>query len=312
MIPRDKITKIYFLIFFSAFFDFIEFTLSASYLNKFVNLSSSLESRLSGILTISSALFFYYILKLPIFRHQYFSLLIIGICLIIVIISEFFFQEINFFLTYDLFIAALLVIFSIHLFNSFLDSIEKYLFEYDYFNPFKTLMWEGIFGLGITLIYHFYDSPLNDISNFYKKNGLDKLIILIILFVLYVILCGGRNVFRIITNKIYSPMAKTLTDYILNPIYIIIDFARGKDFLSKENLRIPYFILNLIVSFIITICGCVYNEFIILFCFKFEYETHNQIAIRASFIPKDISALQDDMTTDDDITSMNDMNSVLN
>ena len=107
-------------------------------------------------------------------------------------------------------------------------------------------------------------------------------------------------------------MAKTLTDYILNPIYIIIDFARGKDFLSKENLRIPYFILNLIISFIITICGCVYNEFIILFCFKFEYETHNQITIRASFIPKDISALQDDMTTDDDITSMNDMNSVLN
>ena len=313
LIPRDKIAKIYILIFFTAFFDFIEFTLSASYLNKFVNLSGSLESRLSGILTISSALFFYYVLKLPIFKHQYFSLLIIGFCLIIVIITEFFFQKINIFISYGLFIQALLVIFAIHLFNSLLDSIEKYLFEYDYFNPFKTLMWEGIFGFIITLIYHFYDNPLNDIKKFYINKEIEDLIVLIILFIIYVILCGGRNVFRIITNKIYSPMAKTLTDYFLNPIYIIIDFARGKDFLIEDSLRIPYFIINLIISFIITICGCVYNEFIVLFCFKFEYETHDQIAMRASFFLREFSASSDDNSIEaNSDNNTNDINSMLN
>ena len=312
LVPRDRTRKIYVLIFFTAFFDFIEFTLSASCLNKFVNISGSLESRLSGILTISAALFFYYVLKLPIFKHQYFSLLIIGFCLILVIITEFFFQKINIFITYKLFIPALLVIFAIHLFNSFLDSIEKYLFEYDYFNPFKTLMWEGIFGVIITLIYHFYDNPLNDIKKFYENKGLDDLIILIILFILYVILCGGRNAFRIITNKIYSPMAKTLTDYFLNPIYITIDFARGKDFLSEESLRIPYFIINLVISFIITICGCVYNEFIVLFCFKFEYDTHDQIAMRASLFLKDISSFPDDNSIEGNDNNINDINYMLN
>ena len=91
--PPDHIIKIYALI--SSIFDFVEFTLSVFYLPKFYKLSKSLESRLSGILTISSALFFYYVLKFQIYSHQFFSLLIIGICLIIVIISEFFFQDIK-------------------------------------------------------------------------------------------------------------------------------------------------------------------------------------------------------------------------
>ena len=91
---HDKAVKLYLLIFFASFFDFVGFTLSVSYLSKFYNISSSLESRLSGILTISSALFFYYLLKLPIYRHQFLSLLIIGICLILVIGTEFIFQKV--------------------------------------------------------------------------------------------------------------------------------------------------------------------------------------------------------------------------
>ena len=76
LVPPDSKTKIYFLLFFASFFDFIEFTLSMYTLQKFVGASPSLQSRLSGILTISSALFFYYVLKFQIFKHQFFSLLI--------------------------------------------------------------------------------------------------------------------------------------------------------------------------------------------------------------------------------------------
>ena len=305
MIAPDNIYKIYILIFFSAFFDFIEFTLSVSYLKKFANLSPSLQSRLSGILTISSALFFYYVLKLPIFKHQFFSLLIIVICLIMIIVSEFFFQKINIFLSYGLFIQALIIIFAIHFFNSLLDSIEKYLFEYDFLNPFKILLWEGIFGLGITLIYYCIDSPLNDIIKFYNPDEPGNFILLICLLFIYIFLCGGRNVFRIATNKIYSPMAKTLTDYILNPVYNIIDFARGKDFLSEDNLRIPYFIINLIASFIISICGCVYNEFIVLFCCKLEFDTHDQITRRATLFTKNESESSSENNSDESEDSNN-------
>ena len=167
--PPDHIIKIYALIFISSIFDFVEFTLSVFYLPKFYKLSGSLESRLSGILTISSALFFCYVLKFQIYSHQFFSLLIIGICLIIVIISEFFFQDINIFLSYGYFILGLVTIFFIHLFNSLFDSIEKYLFEYDLYDPFKTLMWEGIFGFLVTLIYFFIENPLDDIIFYYKN-----------------------------------------------------------------------------------------------------------------------------------------------
>ena len=91
----DNVFILYILLFITAFYDFVEFTLSVSYLGKFYNISGSLESRLGGILTISAALFFYFLLKFQIFKHQFFSLLTIGICLILVIISEFIFQEID-------------------------------------------------------------------------------------------------------------------------------------------------------------------------------------------------------------------------
>ena len=292
----DNVFILYILLFITAFYDFVEFTLSVSYLGKFYNISGSLESRLGGILTISAALFFYFLLKFQIFKHQFFSLLTIGICLILVIISEFIFQEIDIFLSYGKFVGALFIIFLIHFFNSLLDSIEKYLFEYDYFNPFKTLMWEGFFGTIITLIYCFIDNYFNKLVIYYNNKSTGKFVGLIFLLFLYIILCEGRNAFRVVTNKIYSPMVKSLTDYLLNPIYDIIEFSRGKDYLSFGKRNIGYFIINLILSLIITICGCVYNEFIVLFCCKLEYNTHHEISQRASIVLENI----DDNFDDDD------------
>ena len=294
---HDKVVKLYLLIFFASFFDFVEFTLSVSYLSKFYNISSSLESRLSGILTISSALFFYYILKLEIFRHQFLSLLIIGICLILVIGAEFSFQKVNMFLAYGKFIGALFIIFLIHFFNSLIYSIEKYLFQYNYFNTFITLMWEGVFGIIITLIYCSIDNYFKDLIDYYKSKSKDNFIGLIFLLFLYIILCGGRNAFRVTTNKVYSPIAKSLTDYLLNPIYNIIEFSRKKDFVIGRKRNVLYFITNFIVSFVITICGCVYNEFIVLFCCKLEYNTHHEITRRASILLEDI--IEDDNLDDD-------------
>ena len=148
---------------------------------------------------------------------------------------------------------------------------------------------EGVFGIIITLIYCSIDNYFKDLIDYYKSKSKDNFIGLIFLLFLYIILCGGRNAFRVITNKVYSPIAKTLTDYLLNPIYNIIEFSRKKDFVIGRKKNVLYFITNFIVSFVITICGCVYNEFIVLFCCKLEYNTHHEITRRASILLEDIT-----------------------
>jgi len=278
----DSRIKILCLIFFAGYFDFIEFILSTNYIPKFIKSSGSLESRLGGILTISSALFFYYLLKFPIFRHQFFSLLIIGICLIIVVISEFIFQEINIFLTYGDFLLKILLIFFVHFFNSLLDSSEKYIVEYDFVNYFEVLYLEGLFGFVITFAYSFSEGlDSKQLSKIYSENSGGQFALFIFLLIVYLILCGGRNAFRVVTNKLFSPMTKTLTDYVLNPVYLTINYIEG-DFVSRGKQNIIYFLINLFMSIIITLCGSVYNEIVILFFCGLEKDTYTQVSERST------------------------------
>ena len=286
--PRDSKYKIYFLIFVASLFDFIEFLVSTYYIPQFEYMSKTLEMRLSSFLTLISALFFIYILKFQIFKHQIFSLLIIFICLIIIAISEYFFQHFDDERTKKDFFKELSLVLGVHFFNSLLDSIEKYLLEYDFVNPFKTLMLEGIFGfiLSISSLFIIKDNPYEQIKEKFNKNKNNeiKFILFIICLLIYLPLSGGRNAYRVATNKIYSPMTKTLTDYILNPFFIIYYFLLEDDFTGgKQNKRnIFYFISNLILSIIVVFCGCIYNELLVLFCCNLEYDTHRQVSIRAA------------------------------
>ena len=281
--PRDGKVKIYLLLFLASSFDFIEFLVSTYYIPQFKYISKTLEIRLSSFLTLSSALFFIYVLKLKIYKHHIFSLLIILACLIIIGISEYFFQHFDEKRTEKDYFKALFSILGVHFFNSLLDSIEKYLLEYDFVNPFKTLMLEGAFGTVLSIIYLFIirNNPFAQIKE--NENNIKKFIFLIVCLCLYLLLSGGRNAYRVTTNKIYSPMAKALTDYILNPFFIIYYFIFENDFIGEkeDEQNIFYFVLNLILSIIVVFCGCIYNEFLVLFCYNLEHETHRQVSIRA-------------------------------
>ena len=279
--PLDPLIKIYFLIFTSSFFDFVQFVLSL-YTPKFMNISGSLESRLGGFLTIFDALFYYYILRFPIFRHQFLSLIVIGICLLIVIICEFIFQGFNIFLTVGDFILVLVLSFLRQFSSSMVDSIEKYLFEFNHVNPLKILMFEGLFGFIYTFIYCLVNDPLEDIRNYQNKNDSSNFILLIFSLILYLILSGLKNSFRVMTTKIYTPMTTTFLDYILNPFYMIYYFLMDEDFIKDGKKNIPHFVINLILTLIISFFGCVYNEFIILFFCELEIDTHQQVSQRAS------------------------------
>ena len=278
----DGTLKIYIFIFLVAYFDFIEFVLKTLYLPhlpvlKNSKLSKSLDIRLRGILVISSALFCYFLLKFPAYKHKKVSLLIIVISLVLVIISEYF-RELNNIkvLTYYLVLS-----FFDHFFNSFKDVIEKYLLEYNYLNPFQTLLIEGIFGFLMAFSYTFINgrfvkeyNEINTLKN--NKNGNIKVFYLVICFFFYFIFSGGKNIYRVLTNKYFSPTTKSLADSLLDPFIILFYYFDG-DFKDHEI----HFIINIILSIILVFCACVYNELFVLFCFDLQHDTYIEISKRS-------------------------------
>ena len=283
--PRpDSNFKIYLLLFFISFFDFTSFAIETLYFPRYINTSKSLKMRLYGLEVIISAFLCYFLLKLKIYRHQIFSLISLFICLIIIIIFEYYFNKYKKGID-EKYYGQILILFTIeNVLNSFLVVTEKYLLDYDNINAFQILIYEGLFGIILTLIFSSFENfkGKNDI------NGAKNYILLFIFIFLYFILSGGRNIYKIITNKLYSPMTKTLTDYITNPIFIFYYYIFDDDFKSgKENEKSSYyFLINILLSIITVLCGCIYNEFFILYCFNLEYNTYYEISKRAKKIEK--------------------------
>ena len=281
----DSNIKIYLLIFCATFFDFVEFLLQTYHIpSYFDDVSISIDIRLRSILILCSALCCYFILKFPIFRHQIFSLIIILICLIIVIFSEYYF--VYYLGKNDQIHYLLLLAFICQIFNSFLDLVEKYLLEYDFVNPFKMLMIEGFFGSIITTAYYFLPGISFEINNSKSIEESQFIILLVTFLIVYFLLSGARNSYRVATNKLYSPMTRTLADSILDPLLIIYYYFFDDDFKVDGKRNISYFIINLATSIIMVFCSCVYNELIVLFCCKLEYDTHHEVSIRAKEIEK--------------------------
>ena len=281
--PRDNIYKIYLYILIIAFIDFFEFSVETLYFPKYKEISNSLYVRLRCILTLFSGLFSSFLLKFSLYNHQKFSLIIIFICLIIIIIVDYIFEGKikNFFF-------VLFLIFINYFFDSFFDIIEKYLLEYDFINPFKLVFVEGVFGFFLTCLYTFVEDPFKETKEIYEEKNNNKFILLISFLVLYFFLCAGRNIYRVITNKLYFPITRSLTDSIFDPLLILYYFIFENDFYvkDKDKQSILYFIINLIISIIYVFFGCVYNEVFILFCCGLAHNTHDQISERASIVEK--------------------------
>ena len=284
--PLDSKKKIIFLIFLSALFDDVQFLLSHVMIPSFHILSPSFGPRLNGFSTLFATFFYVYALKLPVFRHHQISLSIIGICLIIIIATEYIFNKSNSFFKYYYLAVGLGYSIVSQILVACKDSLEKYLFEYDFMDPFVVLMYEGIFGYLLSFLLLLDKNYFNELSNYYNSNSKKHLLLLNLgaaLFV-YMILSGGKNLFRVVTNKIYSPMTKTLADYFLNPIYLSYYFGECEDFRIHGKFDAWYFSINIVISLIISFFGCAYDEFIILLFCNLERDTHDQISRRASKI----------------------------
>ena len=199
-VPLDSKAKILFLILIISFMDVAEFILCHIHLPRFFNLSKSLCPRLFSLATIFSLFFYVYALKLPVYKHHKFSLLIIGICLIAIIVSEFFFQEFDIYTSYKSLSIALAYIILSQILLSSCYSIEKYLFEYDYMNPFVVLMYEGLFGFFISFLFLIDENYFLDFVIIYRRRDAKQFALFIFLLIFFIILSGGKNLFRVVTT----------------------------------------------------------------------------------------------------------------
>ena len=182
-----------------------------------------------------------------------------------------------------------------------LNPIEKYVVEYNNLNYFQVLAIEGIFGSIITGIYLFVDNSYQiQLKEIYNNQSWGMFTLFIFLLIIYIVLCGLKNVYKVITNKMFSPMTVSLTDYFLNPIYLIENQIEGA-FISGGKQNVVYFLISFIFSIITDLFGCVFNEIIILLFCNLEIDTYNQVSYRSLLdYQKELSEINGNLEDRDD------------
>ena len=296
------------LIFFASFFDIIEFIIVVFLIPNISKISPTIDSRLGCISTISSSLICTYALRFKTGKHHNFSLIILGICIILTIILELFFID-NMYIGRFILAHFLICIYLVNI--TFTDCIERYLADYNYLNPFIIIMAEGIFEIFMTTFYLIGKDPFKDMKKQYEKNEPGKFILLIFFLFLYLLFSAGLNAYKVYCNVIFSPMARTLMDFFLNHFFNIYYFIVENDF--QKNFF--YFFICEIICLIVDFFACVYNEYIILFCLGLEYDTKDEITKRAekneikttNFILNEDDDNDNDNTTSDNCTCDNAM-----
>ena len=170
--------------------------------------------------------------------------------------------------------------------RAFLDTIEKYLFEFHYLNPYKILMIEGIIGFLLLPILFLSNTTYEDINEFIGKSS-SKFILLIIFLIIYFILRFFKNIYKVLTIRNFSPMTRALSESILDPFGCIYKVIINNKY---NNL---YYIPIIICLFSISFLSLVINDFIVLYCCGLEYYTHFEIQKRAYFFESESVLIYD-------------------
>ena len=284
----DKNGKIYFLLAMAGFFDYIEMYISCLYIPRLSYISKSLEDRLCGSLIIFSSLIYHYILKFSLLKHQKCSLIVVGICLFIIMSAEGLFEKDKINMSIFKYILLIVLSYLEMFFISMMDSIDKYLMEYDSFNPCLIIVFEGLFGTIYSAISFFTKDIQIKMQLVIKVAKIQTLGLFIFLLFLIMVLSGIVNIYRVHTNKIYNPMTESLAYYCLNPLFMIYDFAAGNDFINFGKRNYFHFFLNLFLGIVISVTGFVFNEFIVLFWCGLERDTYREISRRSTLDEKEL------------------------
>ena len=112
------------------------------------------------------------------------------------------------------------------------------------------------------------------------------------------------NTYKIYCNVIYTPMARSLSDYFMNQFFNIYYFI----FENYFNNNYAYFFISEILCIITNFFCCIYNEYVILFLCGLEYDTKEQIIERSQSVENNSTSVIDqlnDDTIDNDISYNN-------
>jgi hypothetical protein len=266
----DSNLKVIVLIIFASHFEIIG-AISRRYLknnevSKESNLYDEYHAKYRSSEIIIASLLCLFTLKIKVYRHHIFSLIVILLCLIAISITEIFCK------TYILIYGIFILISSIS--RVFLDTIEKYLFDTDFVDIYKITIFEGVIDTIFTCFLFFFDEPKEELMNLLdNKKGVNALKYWIGIFFLlvYGALSALKNINRRYTVKYYSPMTRALAESILDPFFITYGYIENNKPNDKELIS---FIVTLICSIIMVFCSCIYNEIFVLYCFGLERKTH--------------------------------------
>ena len=115
-----------------------------------------------------------------------------------------------------------------------------------------------------------------------SNNKLWYILLLIVLLILYFILSGFKNIYRVVTIKLYSPTTRALAETVLDPIdYLLNSLYENLDEYKNNSNGLIIFCINLFCLLLIDFSTCVYNDFIILYCFGLEHNTYPEIMKRS-------------------------------
>ena len=271
----DNLCKIISLMFFSGYFEFMGF-LSRRLITIFNPNKKDYDefnARYRSIEICFSSLLCFFTLRINIFRHQCFSLIIIIFSLIIVFVIE-----INYIDDHSEFLIDILIICGTSASRAFLDTIEKYLFDINFINIFKLIRFQSSINLILMSLLYFFKKPQNEIIELINlgKENFWKSFFSVFLLVVYGILSGYKNIYRRYTVKEYSPMSRSLAESIIDPFLIIFGYIT-----DNKKIDFLYIFGITIFSLIMVFSSCVYNEVFVLYCCGLEYNAHLEIVKRA-------------------------------
>ena len=151
--------------------------------------------------------------------------------------------------------------------RSFLDTIEKYLFEFNFLRPCSILLYEGLIGISLILVLLFIDNNINEEFKQSQNNA-----VLILLFILFLIFNAFKNMYRVLTIQYYSSMTRALAESILDPIGLLFFYFSNKKGISFNSVG-----LCILFLIIIAFCSLIYNDFLVLYCCGMEENTYLEI-----------------------------------
>jgi len=270
---KDGKFKISVLIILATFFDFLVSIIRTFYIRGNKE-SKSIKNRIRCCQIFFSGILCYFTIRIKLYRHHIFSLIIIFIGLSIIITYEIICKENG---TMDRNYYPLILTIVSNLARSFLDTTEKYLFDSNNINIFTVMMIEGGINTISLFIYYYFDGYPNQFEKFDSKMPKESsrnfnIFIFILLIVLYFIFTGLRNIYRVSTIKYYSPMVRALTEAIFDP------FSFGIK--NRDKWKEAFYLINLSCLVFMVFASLVFTEFIILYCCNLEYYTHLEITKR--------------------------------